>query len=325
MRSVCCDLTNFFASAQPISLRVPCRWRLKRARRYSHIICNVCHEVMLQGSDTLAKRPADRAIPYALPTLLAACDLSAELALSVTPGKGDAFLELSSGCRIPGAGPELSSFWPNVQQHLTELSLQLYPEEAVEGHMQNLEALGTLTALQKLEVWCIVPEEWSEESREWPEEPLEWSEGPLAIRSMSGESLTLKLPHLTLLRLHYLMDGVIYLSCPKLTIARFEETNSFCIEVHEAALERLELDDCRGVQCMIRSPEDQLQSLKHLVVVGCSEEGHCLIESLAHTRQLETLIYKGFPETCMPTEFPEGLRKCEINPIDWERGHARGL
>lgn len=164
-------------------------------------------------------------------------------------------------------------------------------------------ALSMLMALRELEVCCMVPPLWS-------------GIGP-PFRDMSGERLTLKLPNLVSLRLEYLEEGRIILSCPSLIEARLKKTNPFCIEVHDNVLESLELQDCQGIRCVSPPPKGQLQSLKHLAVSGCSEEGQHLIESLAQMRQLQTLIYEDFPKACMPAEFPPGLCNIQLIPSDW--------
>ncbi len=76
------------------------------------------------------------------------------------------------------------------------------------------------------------------------------------LRNMSGECLTLKLPNLESLQIRRLEHAHLVISCPKLTEAFFEVTNSFCIKVDNAALGKLVLTDCEGIQLVLHSLED---------------------------------------------------------------------
>ena len=284
-------------------LGLHCRWRLKRIWRYSQVV----NKNMLAGSGPLDKGTPPCTIPPMLPDLLAACAPSAEFSLHVEPNVGGAFLASSSGCTPPWAGPELCTFWSDLQQHLTELKLPLY---STRGRSQHMGMLGTLTALRDLDICCEMPPEEFEAIPLW---------------DMSGEGLTLKLPNLASLQLGYLKHGKVLLSCPKLTEALFEWTDSFCIEVVDAALERLGLDGCKRVQVVFTSPEEQLGSLRTLLVSRCSEDGQHLIENVAQMRQLQKLKYLHFPAACMPTDFPQSLCKVRLGPTDWHHDLPEGL
>ncbi len=262
---------------------------------------------MIDGSGSLALGTPRSAIPPRLPYLVAACAPSAKFAVYIDPKVGEAFLATSSDCATLGPGSKLSTSWSDLQQHLTELKLQLYP---MVGQSKQMGALSMLSALRELGICCAMPPEQFESSPFW---------------DMSRESLTLNLPNLVSLELGHLEHGEVVLSCPKLTEAFFGTTKSFRIKVDDAALERLVLDSCGRVQCVLHSPEEQLQSLRTLLVSGCSEEGQHLIERLPQMRRLQKLKYLNFPAARMPTDFPQGLRKVRLCPIDCRHELPEGL
>ena len=128
------------------------RWCQLRIRRYSQVFCTIYDKKMLEGSDSLNKGTPNGAIPPVLPPLLAACAPSAEFLLTVQSNVAEAFLATSRGCTSPGPGPELSPFWSNLQQHLTELHLWLDPAEEQPPQMGPL---SMLSALEQLDVSCV--------------------------------------------------------------------------------------------------------------------------------------------------------------------------
>ena len=298
-----------------LSLELRCRWCRKRwcqkrIRRHSHVLCIIYDEKMLDGSNSLNKGTPSCAIPPVLPPLLAACAPSAEFLLTVQSNVAEAFLATSTVRSSPGPDPELSTFWSNLQQHLIELRLWLDPGK---GQPQQMGALSMLSALEQLDISCASA-------------PMRCGQSSFPrLRNMSGECLTLKLPNLISLQLRRLERGHVVVSCRKLTEASFEETNSFCIEVDDAALGKLVLTSCEGTRLVLHSPEDQLKTLEYLSVSGCSEVGHHLIEGVAHMRQLQMLGYHDFPSECMPVKFPQSLRDVRLTPTDWSRDLPEGL
>lgn len=227
---------------------------------------------------------------------------------NVTPSAGDRFLGLSSSTP-PGASPALSSFWPNLQQHLTDLELLLYPGK---GEAQHLGALGLLTALERLEV----------------DRRLPWLlEGRCQHRNMAGEKVTLKLPNLHRLMLGYLEQGELVLSCPKLTQAWFTDFNRMRIVVEGAPSTWMVLADCKELQFerKFNSSIVELENLKRLSVIGCKEVGRFLIKDVGQMKDLHNLAYREIPAACMPRSFPLSIRDLELCSIDWCLDLPEGL
>ena len=223
---------------------------------------------------------------------------------------GESFLALASGNVAPGAGPDLMSFSANLQQHLTQLTLEMYLGK---GEAAPVGALGMLTALERLTVDFAVPDIGH------------LYDVPQAHHSLSEGKLVLKLPHLVYLHLTFLAQGELVLSCPQLAEARIECTIALHIHVEDAALTSLVLLECKEVQCSVRSPEDQLLSLVELCVCGCDEVGRHLIQDVGLMRHLQRLDYQRFPAECMPQSFPDTLRAIQLFPHDWEFDLPSGL
>ena len=66
---------------------MPCRWLLKRIRRYSFIQWEH-YKTVTEGEDELSPRHATYALPPLLPSLLAACAPSTKLSLTVDDEEG---------------------------------------------------------------------------------------------------------------------------------------------------------------------------------------------------------------------------------------------
>ena len=211
------------------------------------------------------------------------------------------------------AGPQLSTFWENLRQHLTELTLAVYHHQSRAPH---LESLGMLTALQKLKFDGRPP-------------PLGAGDGASVGQSpyctLPGKKLALNLPHLTSLRLSGLKAGAIVLSCPELTDISLVDTQLLRLKIEDAALESLVLTQCKPVQFALTSPETQLEKLRSLSVRKCSESGRHLIQDISHMSSLQTLRYGEFPAACMPSSFPQGLQDVSLNPLDWCLNLPEGL
>ena len=222
---------------------------------------------------------------------------------------------MASGSSATGADPELSSFPASLSQHLTKLTLTLTPKIVTQnpqaGKVHHLHALGMLTALQELELGCVVRPDWDR-----------------IYCDLAGEKLIWKLPHLISLRMQLFNQGGVVLSCPKLAKAKFTETISLHVEVEHAALESLTLFECYKFRHTLRSPRDQLQGLRSLDVLLCNEIGRQLIEDVPCMRQLQKLKYGapfGFPAACMPACFPHSLQKLELVPQSWACDLPGGL
>ena len=196
---------------------------------------------------------------------------------------------MASGHTSSGAGPQLLSFSKNLQQHLTELSLRMNPKEV---RVRHLRALTTLTALQKLQLHASY------------------------YQDLERETLALKLPNLVSLHMYAFKQGEIFISCPKLAEAVFKGTKSLDIDLEDAALDNLVLVGCKMVIFNLYSSENQLENLRSLCVIGCSELGTHLIERVSHMRHLRSLVYRDFPATCMPRSFPHGLQTSELAPSE---------
>ncbi len=198
-------------------------------------------------------------------------------------------------------GKELSSFSTNLRQHLTELSLlRLHGEKG--KAQQHLEALGMLTALQKLGVGWYTPH-----------------------YDLAGQKFVLKLPHLVSLEMSGIEQRVIVLSCSRLADVFFESTMSVQIEVEGASVDTLTLNWCKDLRPVLHSHEAQLQKLEYLRVVDCSEIGKRLIDDVGQMRQLWYLEYIDFPATCMPASFPKGLQHLEVLPLTWAYDFPSGI
>ena len=198
----------------------------------------------------------------------------------------------------PGVGPELSSFWASLQQHLIELSLWVCAKE-VDGAC--LGSLSMLTALQRLELY-----------------------GPHSLSDSPGKTFALKLPHLVSLYVTSLDQGELVLSCPELEIeAEFANSDFLRIMFEDADLDDLVLTKCDDIHVALA--QDHLSKLKLLIVQKCSEVGRRLIEEVSQMRCLRTLAYDNFPEACMPTSFPDSLREVFLHPLSWSCNLPRGL
>ena len=215
---------------------------------------------------------------------------------------GDMFLAMASECSA--TDPKLSSFSVDLGQHLTELNLRLQSET---GYVHHLNALGLLTALQKLELGCFNRNEWYREDCD-----------------LAGEKAVWKLPHLVSLCMYELWQFRVVLSCPKMTKADFDRMEHLHVEAKHAALRTLILDYCNDLRYTLHSPEDQLQNLTSLVVLGCSEDGRHLIEDVSCMKQIQELEYKRFPAACMPAKFPQSLQDLILMPLSWARNLPGG-
>ena len=150
-----------------------------------------------------------------------------------------------------------------------------------EHNAQDLEDLGMFVALQRL---SIVPLD--------PEYPCS---------SLGEQSVALKLPSLTSLRLGCIEEGEFVLSCPKLKAMSLDGI-SLHIKVADATLTYLWLDGSTDVQ--VDLSEDQLESLCTLIIKGRNEVGRHLAENICHMRNLKHLELLDFPSE-HPTE-PSG-------------------
>ncbi len=211
------------------------------------------------------------------------------------------------------ARPQLSTFWEDLKQHLTELTLAVYHHE---GKAQHLQSLGMLTALQKLKFDGRTPPSGAGGSAVVGKPPH---------CSLPGKKLALSLPHLTSLRLSGLKAGAIVLSCPKLAEISLVDTQLLRLKIEDAALESLVLYQCEPVQFALKSPETQLQKLRSLSVRHCSEAGRHLIQDISQMSSLQTLCYGNFAAACMPSSFPQGLQDVSLSPDDWCLNLPEGL
>ena len=155
----------------------------------------------------------------------------------------------------PNAAPLLFTFQAGLKQHLTELTITIYPDSF---EVQRLGALAMLPALQTLEVKCY---------RHTGLSLL----GPEAYLNLLGEELAWELPHLVFLWLEGFQQGQVVVACPRLAKAELFDTISFGINIGDAVLTSLKLESCEEVQIAMNSDEEQLQSLKTLIVKYCSE------------------------------------------------------
>ncbi len=138
---------------------------------------------------------------------------------------GTELLDLASASVAPGVVPELSSFWARLKRHLTILDIDMMDCTA---ETQHLQALGMLTALQKL-TFSAANEDGMD-------------------HNLSGKRLIWSLPHLISLDLSYLEQGEFVLLCPKLTTAKFALINSLCFKLEGALLNSLKLDSAMQLQ-----------------------------------------------------------------------------
>ena len=210
------------------------------------------------------------------------------------------------------AGPQGLTFWADLQQHLTVLTVATFGNQ---GRVQHLEALSTLTALQRL-------------SLRGTNLPLEAVVSPWADRvycSLSQKRLTLKLPHLVSLQFWGFKAGALLLSCPKLADISVAHSELLRVKVENAALESLTLYECKPVQFALKSPETQLQKLKTLSVKHFSEVGRHLIQGVSQMGSLRKLSYCGFPAACLPSSFPQSLWEVTLCPDDWCLDLPEGL
>ena len=220
---------------------------------------------------------------------------------------------LSSESVAPDAGPELSSFRPNLKRHLTELSVHVGCQEP---SPRSLEALSFLTALQKLHV------EFSRPLRTAPGTGLTLA----GLRNMSKQNYVFRLPHLVSLRVTGLCQGELVLSCPKLATAYFKDIRFSYVEVEDAALTSLALEGCQWVHVAAGTLNDQLRNLESLSVKArCVEVDRCLIEVVYRMEHLQRLDYEDFPSGCMPKLFPQSLCHIALSPLGWSQNLPEGL
>ena len=205
------------------------------------------------------------------------------------------------------AGRKAASFWVDVRQHLTKLTIAT-------SHGRNdahdLEMISTLTALQEL-VIC--------DSRK----PY-YSQGQ-SLRHLSQETIALSLPGLVSLRLSDLEEGTFVLLCPKLAEAHLVNTKALRIKIECSALGSLMLADCSSLQVEVDSCEDQLWNLKNVYVTKCTEVGRHLLEDMHHMKHLESLEFGDFPAVCMPESFPQSLQELYLYPCNWQQDLPGGL
>ena len=222
---------------------------------------------------------------------------------------GKDFLPVLHGSSVYGVQPQPSTFLADLSQHLTDLTLATYGNQ---GRAEHLEAINMLTALQKLRM-CTKAAEAPDPRMQPP------------YCSLSGKTLTWKLPHLDHLAPCCLKEGTIVLSCPKLAEISFARTESLRVKIEDAALEDLVLSHCYDNQFALDCPETQLQSLKKLAVEECFEEGRHVIEDVSHMVNLQELYYLDVPAECMPTSFPQSLQKITLYSHDWCLDVPKGL
>ena len=200
------------------------------------------------------------------------------------------------------------SFSANLRLHLTELSLKLGHTKYEVGH---LEPLNMLTALQTLEIGEFLPgtrPSWC-----------------VHHYNLAGKSLDLNLPHLVSLGIYAVKHSRIVLSCPKLAEAIFRFTAFLEIRVKDAVLDSLEFCSCKEFQFVTTSHKKRLQNLRSLQVLECSEIGGSICDDVSHMRHLQTLVYRDFPATRMPSSFPQGLQTLQLAPSCWTNDVPRGV
>ncbi len=211
---------------------------------------------------------------------------------------------MSQGSIVPGAGPARSSSWANLQQHLADLTLGLHPGR---GNAQ-LGSLGMLTALKMLII---------SRGRHHPENPH---------RDLSGEKIVLKLPNLAFLCVSDLQNGELVLACRRLEMAWFLNCKCFKLTMlKDDDLEFLMLQDCKHVRVEGITFENNLLSLRSLIVSGCRLSGRHILQDVDHMTHLERLVYTDFPAACMPQSFPKSLQSITLFPLDRDYDVPRGL
>ena len=221
---------------------------------------------------------------------------------------GALFRLISSGAFLIGEGLAHATFATSLNQHLTELNLQMSPGD---GATHVLNSLGMLSALQKLKLDCA---SWQ----------LGWSTAPARV-NLRGKKLPLNFPHLVSLQIDCLEQGELAISCPTLAEAVFARTSDLCIVVNNAALTHLRLYNCSKIKFAMTPPKNHLQGLRSLSVKGCSGIGRRLIEDVGHMGQLHCLSYKHLPASRMPTSFPQSLRELSLCLTGWVCDLPRGL
>ena len=192
---------------------------------------------------------------------------------------------------------------------MTKLSMGLDHSESEVGH---LEALNMLAALQTLEIYFLQPDVAR----------LSWR---FPHYNLAGMRVDLKLPHLLSFDMYGFSHGKIVLSCPKLAEVTFEATSCLEIQVKDAVLNSLELSSCKDFQFVTTSHEKQLQNLRSLQVLECSKIGGSICDDVSHMRHLQTLMYRDFPATRMPSSFPQGLQTLQLAPSCWTNDVPRGV
>ena len=223
------------------------------------------------------------------------------------PNLSDAEVDWCAGwrfliCLACSGAPSLKTFtfWSDLKQHLTELTLGLHAQRGTE----NLQSLGLLPSLRRLSMYRPVAD-------------------PSWRRYLSGEKLLLKLPHLVYLKVWDVKDGELVVSCPKLAEVWFSHTFQLRIKVEDADLRDLMLLHCDHLA--FRSPETQLQQLKALSAAQCSALDRHIIQDVGHMPRLQHLHCTPFPAACMPREFPNTLRNATLFPLDWCHDLPEGL
>ena len=208
------------------------------------------------------------------------------------------------------SGPEAASFWVDVRQRLTKLTITTSDGT---DDARDLVSISLLTALQELVICDSRKPYFSQGS---------WRN---LHRDLSGETVALKLPNLVSLRLYGLAEGTFVLSCPKLAEAHLVNTNALCMKVQSSASGSLMLADCSALQVEVDPCEDQLQNLKKVYVTKCTEVGRHLLKDMHHMKHLEQLEFGDFPAACMPESFPQSLRELYLYPTDWQQVLPGGL
>ena len=90
-------------------------------------------------------------------------------------------------------------------------------------------------------------------------------------------------------------------------------------------LEFLMLQDCKHVRVEGITFENNLLSLRSLIVSGCRLSGRHILQDVDHMTHLERLVYTDFPAACMPQSFPKSLQSITLFPLDRDYDVPRGL
>ncbi len=191
--------------------------------------------------------------------------------------------------------PDVFSFWADLRQHLTELSLGI--EAAEDREAPDLGILGMLSALQKLQLDCAAY----------------YTRYQMDLKN---QKLKLVLPNLVSFKLRSLKDGELDLSCPRLAELTIERTKSLRITTGYATLAELVLDECITVNVVVPSPKDQLHNLKLLIVLCSVEKDRHLIGELKHMRNLQRLQHDNLPAIYIPRSLPRSLEHLSLHVID---------